>query len=194
MARGPYTETETVRVLRALIDFVESDTPAVSFRTARAQGGRHPLALMTVGDGLPRGGPLTALWAMGAGAVEAERLALRAFLRFLAGEGQTAWPDMPVTLSAVHVAPHAVKWAIDGSVRDVLGYQVKTFLDRLGGVDRLRLCPAPDCGKVYLKIGRRENCSTRCAQRLYHRDYDPFAARARRSDSRPSRQHKQRTH
>ena len=29
MARGPYSETDTVRVLRALIDFVEGDTPAV---------------------------------------------------------------------------------------------------------------------------------------------------------------------
>jgi hypothetical protein len=184
MARGPYSETESVRVLRALIDYVESDTPAVPLTKVRRGTGRHPLDWMLAGDGLPRSGPLTDLYAMKPAALEAVRLELRAFLRFLAGDGQTVWPDVTVTLSPVHVAPRTVKWAVEGSTRDVLLYQTKTFLDRLNGFDRLRLCPAPDCGRVYLKIGRRENCSTRCQQRLYQRNYDPFAAKARRPQPR----------
>jgi hypothetical protein len=112
------------------------------------------------------------------------RLDLRAFLRFLAGDGRTGvCPDLHVTLTPLHVSTGGVKWIVEGSTRDVLCYQTKTFLDRIGGLERVRLCPAPDCGRAYLKIGRREFCSTRCQQRIYQRDYDPFAAKPRRADS-----------
>jgi hypothetical protein len=180
MARGPYSETDSVRILRALITYVESDTPDAPFPKARRGTGRHPLDWMLAGDGLPRSQPLTAVWAMDAAGLDALRLELRAFLRFLAGGGRTVWPDITVTLSPVGVASGAVKWAVDGATRDVLLYQTKTCLDRINGFERLRLCPAPDCGRVYLKIGRRENCSTRCQQRLYQRSYNPFAAKPRR--------------
>ena len=128
-------ETDTVRILRALIEFVESETPAVPLPKVRLRRGRHPLDWMMAGDGVPLG--LTALWAMNAADLEALRLRLRAFLRYLAGEGKTVWPAIPVTLTPLHVAKSAVKWAVEGSTADVLCYQTKTFLDRIGGLERL---------------------------------------------------------
>ena len=70
----------------------------------------------------------------------------------------------------------AVTAFIHGTPRDVLLYQVITLLGRVGGVERLRLCPAADCGHVFLKIGRRDFCSDRCQRRVFLRTYDPFAA------------------
>jgi hypothetical protein len=186
MARGPYTESETLRILRVLLAFVESDTPAKPLSKVGLRTGRHPFDWMLAGEGVPTG--LTEVWTMDAAGVEALRLELRAFLRYLASDGQTPrWPKgITVTLAPLHVAAGAVKWIVRGSPRDVLCYQTKTFLDRIGGLERLRLCPAPDCGKTFLKIGRREFCSTRCQQRIYQRDYDPFAAKPRRPDLVPT--------
>src|SRR5205085_5197030 len=75
---------------------------------------------------------------------------------------------------------------VDGERRDVLLYQVLTLLDWLGSeVERLRCCPAPDCRKLFVKIGRREFCAVRCQQRVFQKNYDPFAAeRAGRSSRR----------
>jgi hypothetical protein len=192
MARGRYMETETGRALRSIIAFAEADVP-IPARTARKVRGarRDLLNLMAAGDALPGGAPLTAIANMNVVGLEQLRLRLRAFLRYLAGKDD-AWPlpgepaDMKIQSTPVRVTSGAIKWhiqpALGGTEGDVLIHQTKSLLDRLGGLDRLRLCPAPDCGRVYLKIGRRENCSTRCQQRLYQRSYDPFAARARRSD------------
>src|SRR5262245_54085267 len=185
MARGRYKETVEERALRSIIAFAEANVPIPARKVRGAR--RDLLNLMAAGDALPRGAPLTAIANMNAGGLEQLRLCLRALLRFLAGNDDT-WPlhgesaDLKIRLTPVRVASGAIKWAIDGDVGDVFIAQTKSLLDRLGGLDRLRLCPAPDCGRVYLKIGRQENCSTRCQQRLYQRSYDPFAARPRRPD------------
>ena len=42
------------------------------------------------------------------------------------------------------------------------------------GVDRLRICPAPDCRKPFIKLGRREYCSDACQRRVYLTNYDAF--------------------
>ena len=69
-----------------------------------------------------------------------------------------------------------------GTPRNVMRYQVLTLLERVGGAERLRLCPAPDCGRAFLKIGRRDYCSDRCRNRVFLSTYDPFAAKPRRAD------------
>jgi hypothetical protein len=143
---------------------------------------------MLAGNALLRDRPVAELVRMTPTDIEALRRDLRAFLRFLAGDDQ-AWPGgkgMPtldVELFPIRVKPGQVKWAINGPARDVLLYQTKTLLDRLeGGLDRLRQCPAPDCRRVFVKIGRRDYCSERCRQRVFLSTYDPFAAKPRRAD------------
>lgn len=53
--------------------------------------------------------------------------------------------------------------AIDGAPRDLVLAQTLLLLQRVG-VDRLRPC---ECGLLFVKSGRREFCSTRCAKRVY---------------------------
>jgi len=78
--------------------------------------------------------------------------------------------------------PSGILIFIDGEPRDVLLYQVSTFLQAVG-TDRLRQCPAPDCPRVFVKRGRREFCSERCQRRVFLASYDPFRAQSRRKDS-----------
>jgi hypothetical protein len=199
MARGPYAQTKTTQFLKALIAFAESDGPLPKLSSGKKQRhrGEHPIDWVLAGDALPDSGLLTRIWSMDAEGLDELRQQLRAFLRALAGKPEAwpfagAYPDLKVVLIPLFVDnKDALKWVIADPTtpRDLLLYQTKTLLDRFGGLDRLQLCPAPDCGRVYLKIGRRENCSTRCQQRLYQRTYDPFAAKPRRQD-RPQPQRK----
>jgi hypothetical protein len=76
-----------------------------------------------------------------------------------------------------------VSLLVGGAPRDALLYLVATLLNTVG-VEKLRLCPAPDCNHAFVKIGRREYCSERCQRRVFLSTYDPLAARARRKESR----------
>ena len=95
--------------------------------------------------------------------------------------------DARPTEQRFHVAfvaaggPNGIVLFVEGDPRDVLLYQASTFLQAIG-TDRLHRCPAPDCRRVFVKVGRREYCSERCQRRVFVSKYDPFKARPRRKD------------
>ncbi len=57
---------------------------------------------------------------------------------------------------------------VNGSPRDLFLYRVIRLLDELG-TDKLHTCLAPDCGRLFFKVTRKEFCSTRCQTRTYMR-------------------------
>ena len=72
--------------------------------------------------------------------------------------------------------PDPGAWAADvgllvyGEPRDWLLYRVMRLLEELGA-EKLQVCPAPDCGRLFFKVTRKEYCSTRCQSRIYMRRY-----------------------
>jgi hypothetical protein len=67
-----------------------------------------------------------------------------------------------------------------GPLRDLLWFQL-LFLTRTSGFDRLLRC---DCGKMFVKVGRREFCSERCQKRVYKRNERAEAKRGTRGGHR----------
>ena len=59
---------------------------------------------------------------------------------------------------------------VDGPLRDRFRFSVLRILNTVG-VDKLAICPAPDCGRLFVRVTRKEYCSTRCQSRLYMRKY-----------------------
>lgn len=55
-----------------------------------------------------------------------------------------------------------------GQLRDWLLYRVIRLFEELGA-EKLQMCPAPDCGRLFFKVTRKEFCSTRCQTRIYMR-------------------------
>ena len=101
------------------------------------------------------------------------------FLRIVGGKTESV-AAARVRVDIVPVkAGGVVSLLVDGEPRDVLLYQIGSLLTLIG-IERLKVCSAPDCRRPFLKVGRREYCSTRCQRRVFLRDYDPFAAKARR--------------
>jgi hypothetical protein len=92
---------------------------------------------------------------------------IRQFLRqgLRPGEGQFMPP------ARVELAPAIVKnevlVTIDGPLPDLIWFQVIRLM-QIAGLARLRLC---DCGRVFLKTGKRKACSTKCAKRVYMRRF-----------------------
>jgi hypothetical protein len=39
------------------------------------------------------------------------------------------------------------------------------------GLDRLRVCPASGCGRIFVKVTKKQFCSTNCQMREYMREY-----------------------
>jgi len=182
MARGTYIETAAMRALRLLVEFAESDGPGD--RVALAEAGRGLVALQAS----------NAQTAKAMATLTAEQLRhlkqdLRAFLRAAGGQPSSY---LQATLIRVELLPLLGKlkqvkgrnrwlFGVSGAPRDVLLYQLVTLLATVGE-DRLHFCPAPDCGRAFVKVGRRAYCSERCQRRVFMKDYDPFAAQPRRKD------------
>ena len=93
---------------------------------------------------------------------------LRAFLRsgLQPDQGQLM-PTARVGLAATVAGRNKVLVAVDGRAHDVLWFQIMRLM-QLEGLNRLRAC---DCGRVFLKTGRREFCSNRCQKRIYMRRF-----------------------
>jgi predicted RNA-binding Zn ribbon-like protein len=108
--------------------------------------------------------------------VEALRAELRTFLRALAGETKhdaAMTAAITPTLYPLRVG-RRVTLMVSGSPTDVTLFLAASLLEVVG-TERLRLCPAPDCGRAFVKVGR-----------VFLTTYDPFAAKPRRKD-RPKR-------
>jgi hypothetical protein len=52
--------------------------------------------------------------------------------------------------------------------RDFVLFRLLTLLENVG-IDRLRTCPARNCGHVFFRTTRKEFCSTRCQKREWQR-------------------------
>ena len=63
-----------------------------------------------------------------------------------------------------------VKFVVHGSPQDTFRYLLVRVLERVG-LERVRRCPNPSCGQLFLKKGRRQFCSTRCQGTVYMRTY-----------------------
>jgi CGNR zinc finger len=172
MARGRYVESTAVRTLRALVALAEDErvSPETIARTGRAYI-------------LPP--TLAALRALTPPQVQMLKQELREFFHAMAqgdvaARAQTQEQRFNVAFVAAS-GPSGIVLFVEGDPRDVLLYQASTFLQAIG-TDRLRRCPAPDCGRVFVKVGRREYCSERCQRRVFISTYDPFKAQPRRKD------------
>ena len=55
-----------------------------------------------------------------------------------------------------------------GKPRDWLLYRVLRLLEELGA-EKLKVCLAPDCERLFFKVTRKEFCSTTCQTRIYMR-------------------------
>jgi hypothetical protein len=67
------------------------------------------------------------------------------------------------------------------STRDTVLYDVFTALQEVGP-DRIRACP--ECGQIFVKVTRKEYCSTRCQSRVYMRQMRAAERAARQKGSR----------
>lgn len=80
-------------------------------------------------------------------------------------------PQFPLGDLAIAPIPNDARivLAIDGAARDLVRYK---FLQLLGivGTEQLRRCAAGDCGRIFIKVGRREYCSNTCQKRTYMRE------------------------
>jgi len=63
-----------------------------------------------------------------------------------------------------------------GALRDLFLYRLVRLLEEVGA-ERLQVCQAPDrthtdgtCGRLFLKVTRKQYCSTRCQSRTYMRE------------------------
>ena len=170
MARGRYVESTAVRTLRALLAFAEDEH--VSPETIALTGRAYILPSTRAA--------LRALTPPQARALKRE---LRDFFHAM-GHGDDARQAVEIRFQVTLVAargPKGIVLFVEGEPREVLLYQASTILQAIG-TDRLRRCPAPDCGRVFVKVGRREYCSERCQRRVFVSTYDPFKAQPRRKD------------
>ena len=185
MARGVYREDAAVLALRQLVDFAESkDSDPAALTEAAANG---LVQLQMSNRQLAK-----ALRALTAAELRGLRQDLRSFLRAAGGDPKHPYYDVKSLTIRVELLPflgglkqtkgrHRWLFGVNGSPRDVLLYQVATLIAMVGE-DRLRFCPAPDCGRTFVKVGRREYCSGRCQRRVFVSTYDPFKAQPRRKD------------
>jgi hypothetical protein len=170
MARGRYQRTKEMRFLESLVTFAEDRTAPL---LTLAKAGRAYLLPAT--DDAFRG--------LTPPQVESLRQDLRAFLYAMAWDkDRNAAQEYRVSLTLVMAGgPHGIVVFADGAPRDVLLYQTQTLLQVIG-TEHLRRCRAPDCGRAFVKRGRREYCSPRCQRRVFLSGYDPFAAQPQRKE------------
>jgi hypothetical protein len=59
---------------------------------------------------------------------------------------------------------------VGGSPLDRFLHQIIRLLEVVGAT-RLQACPAPDCGRIFVKVTKKRFCSSRCQSRVYMRGY-----------------------
>lgn len=166
MARGAYKAQPDARALGHLIAWAQSP------HRQPPRAGAVDLAALapSVSQALGRMTPAE---------TEALRVKAREFLRALVGENVSMSTTIRPTLKLLKVADR-VSIVVDGTPTDAILFLAARLVER-AGTERLRICPALDCRRLFLKAGRREFCSTKCQRRVYLQTYDPFAARRRRA-------------
>lgn len=207
MARGKYKDTHALTALRGLVAFAESD------------GTGSPIRALAASRVLFRSGTWAALLALRHDELATLAGDLQMYLRVMIAThtggtamiestiGSTPIEYVAATEYRVTAVPifstekrrrdRSLIVAVDARPRDALRYAAATTLQAVG-VERLQLCPAPDCHRVFVKIGRREYCSERCQRRVFASRYNPFGARRRGAplsqQQQPPQQRKDRKH
>lgn len=79
-------------------------------------------------------------------------------------------PTITLTIAPVEIGQGEVVLTFDGAARDALWFQLLDVLRTSGthGLKSIRACPG--CGRLFMRRGRRENCSERCYGRRYMQD------------------------
>jgi hypothetical protein len=76
--------------------------------------------------------------------------------------------DLLLTFIAVREKDASVSVRVSGHALDRFQYQLIRLLED-AGVEKLLTCPAPDCGRIFLKVTKKRFCSQRCQSRIYMR-------------------------
>jgi len=161
MARGPYRSRPAVQALRVLVAF--------------AEGSAHDLRpLLHAGKAFAAAPVLAALRGLSPPAITALKLDLQTFVRDLATHdgADREGPRLPIEIVPVITKADTIAFFVDGQPRDVLLYQVATLAAAVGTA-RLRCCPALDCGRAFVQVGRRLFCSPRCQRLMFLASRDP---------------------
>lgn len=63
-----------------------------------------------------------------------------------------------------------VRVIVLGRPLDRMLYQMIRLLETIG-FDKVGVCPAPDCGRLFLRVTKKRFCSQRCQSRIYMRQF-----------------------
>src|SRR5262245_58589927 len=182
MAHGRYRPRPALKLLRRLMAF--------------AAGAKDdPVALVTSADYVkPLGVSVTVVRPLTADQIEGARGQLRYVLQILSGYSRgipgTFHQLGHLACSVRLTAWEGPRWTMDvgANLADALKFMVYSAL-LVVGMNRLRSCPAPDCGRLFVKVGRREYCSARCQHRHYYVKPKPRKDRHGQATRQKRRQH-----
>lgn len=76
--------------------------------------------------------------------------------------------DLVLTFIVTRDDEGRVRVQVHGSPLDRFCYQIVRVLET-GGAAKLLACPAPECGRIFLKVTKKRFCSPRCQSRIYMR-------------------------
>jgi hypothetical protein len=77
-----------------------------------------------------------------------------------------AWPEFTWTVRLLTRGPQSMRLSIDGTPSRVVAWQLYSLLRMTG--DRLRQC---ECGRLFVKVKDKKNCTPRCRKKYYMRDF-----------------------
>jgi hypothetical protein len=76
--------------------------------------------------------------------------------------------DLVLTFVVTRDDEGRVRVQVYGTPIDRFSYQIVRVLET-GGAAKLSACPAPECGRIFLKVTKKRFCSQRCQSRIYMR-------------------------
>jgi hypothetical protein len=76
--------------------------------------------------------------------------------------------DLVLTFLVTRDDEGRVRVQVHGKPIDLFSYQIVRVLET-GGAEKLLACPAPECGRIFLKVTKKRFCSQRCQSRMYMR-------------------------
>lgn len=91
-------------------------------------------------------------------------------IRFISPSGGPRFTDqqLQLAITTLKVTEQATSIEIAGPLGHLLAFQTIQLLRIVGGCDRIGRC---DCGRLFLRIGKRRFCSETCQQRVFMRRY-----------------------
>jgi hypothetical protein len=101
--------------------------------------------------------------------------------------GIETWPE-PIRYSFAGPGTRVIKGAGRGSFRSLFVAGMLDIVTEWWNSDRIRTCPRPKCGKLFLKVGRQVYCSAACSSITR---WEKFQAKRRARDFKA--EHRQRT-